>query len=688
MHDNPTDPISRRHLLQVLSGVGIASIAGCAALEQEADTDTSDIDRDTARDLAERFAPLLYFDVAEQWFPTDPRPYATERDGDTVVDGFDALNGYTSEYSTSGPPPEPMVFYHAVGYADSPLAVVQYWMYSAFDQFSTNFHWHDWEVLHVFVDTDTEQAQLYVGSSHSRMVPNNEFLDPDPDRIPRILTELGSHSSALSINDQHDQFQRLPTGGTFADITNSAIEGIEDLAEIPLAYGLPRDEGTRFPFVVPVLDDVPLYEHDNLPSVTRDDLIPDRYTVRSFDALNSPPTDLPARETGLVFGHSTTATDEVDVEYTLTPTRELEHIAEFTGPQLSFEFAIPDIVEDALASHITSTGTPWHDPRYDNPATDITDPSHRAALADRYDAIGDPSPANSVIAMVTEAVTNEDAPDNEGLTTDAATVESLVFLESEPIAIPTFGGITAARGVPEGEHRLTVNGAGIAPHSETISVTPDGHPTVPGVNGEVPVVARENAVKLEVEPQDPDGALTALALEDDFAGRLYDAPLSGPDAVYIHRGGAYTTEVRDTAGEIGAFRVNPSDEQVIHLDEARTGKAVLAEFLGTIAAETRTAVEAVETDQSAGDQPKAITGLSRALAAVAEAANRAAEQANAGNRSKANTALETVAARLEDVGDRLGDAKDALPAALARAVDRRLAQARRRVEQAKAADKL
>ncbi|PSP97536.1 hypothetical protein BRC89_11070 [Halobacteriales archaeon QS_4_70_19] len=74
---------------------------------------------------------------------------------------------------------------------------------------------------------------------------------------------------------------------------------------------------------------------------------------------------------------------------------------------------------------------------------------------------------------------------------------------------------------------------------------------------EIPVVARENAVKMEVDPSEADSDLTDLAVEDDFAGRIYDAPLSGPDAVYVHRGGAYTTEVRDAADGVGAFRVTP-----------------------------------------------------------------------------------------------------------------------------------
>ncbi len=70
------------------------------------------------------------------------------------------------------------------------------------------------------------------------------------------------------------------------------------------------------------------------------------------------------------------------------PSSELEHIADFTGPQLSFEFAVPQFAEDVVSGHITTTGAPWNQPRYENPAADISEPNHRAALAERYDAIG------------------------------------------------------------------------------------------------------------------------------------------------------------------------------------------------------------------------------------------------------------------------------------------------------------
>ncbi|EMA22358.1 hypothetical protein C443_10397 [Haloarcula argentinensis DSM 12282] len=695
--------LSRRAVLQTVAGAGLASVAGCSGLESESDDAASTVEGERAEELARRFAPTLYFDRAEPWFPTDPRPYTSEQDGETVVDGFDAFDGY-HERMSDGDPPDPTAFYHVVEYDSSPLAVVQFWFYSAFDQFTTNFHWHDWEVLHVFVDTATGDPQLYVASSHSRKVPNNEFLDPDPEMVPRILSELGSHSSALSVNDVRDRFTRLPEGDRFADITNSTVETIEDLAEIPVAYGLPRDEGSRLPYLVPEHEGAPLYEHERLPSVSREDLISESLTVRSFDSLTEPPTDLPTRETGLVFQHTDRGEADPDIEYDLVPSSELEHIADFTGPQLSFEFAVLEFAEDAVAGHITTTGAPWDQPRYENPAADISEPNHRAALAERYDAIGAPAEIRTVVASLSEAVSNDDAPEDEGLTTEDTTVESVALLESDPEAVPTFSGLAVVQDVPAGEHRFTVNGAGVAPHSESVSVPETSEtegPTRAGVDGEVPLVARENATRLEVDPSGADSDLTDLAVEDDFAGRLYDAPLSEPDAVYVHGGGAYTTEVRDRDDEIGAFRVNPEPEAdtAAQIEQPRTGKASLASFLVDIAEETRQAVldemdddgdsdDDDGTSGSSGGSGNAIQGLERALAAVVEAARRATERAEAGDRGNADKQLQTVADRLQRVATRTEDASDALSDPLSNAARRRLEQANRRTEQAQAADKL
>jgi hypothetical protein len=688
MTDDYDPPLDRRQVLTGVASAGAASMAGCSLFERGEDGDTSGVEDNRARGFAEQFAPTVYFDENEQWFPTDPRPYESERDGETIVDGFDALNGYV-ERGGAADPPDPIAFYNVREYEESPLAVVQYWFYSVFDQFTTNFHWHDWELLQVFFDTETEEPQLYVASSHSRSVPNNEFLDPDGTRRPRILSELGSHSSGLSVNEDADSFQRFPVDDSVADITNSVIEGIEAIAAIPLAYGLPRDEGIPLPYAVPELDGTPLYEHERLPSVDASDLVPEELTIRSFDAITSPP-ELPQRGTGERFEYRGADADGADVTYDLRPSTELEHITEFTGPQLSFEFSIPQFAEDVFADHITTTGVPWLGGRYENPASDISEATHRQALSDRYDAIGDPSPFNQVVAGVTNAVTSEDAPDGEGLITVSSPLEMFALFQSEPQAVPTFHGIAVVQDVPEGEHSLTINGAGVAPHHETVTVG-EGV-TAAGVEGEIPVVAREHAMKMEVDPREADSDLTNLAVEDDFAGRLYDAPLSGPDAVYVHRGGAFTTEVRDSDDELGAYRVNPDEEERVRIEEPNTGKTPLARYVADVAEETRAQVAAAGDDGTepgeGGGSENAVKGLATALGAVAEAAERAADRAASGDRSNADQNLDTVTTRLERVATRLAEAREDLPAEVARATEQRLQQADRRSEQARGAQKL
>jgi hypothetical protein len=283
------------------------------------------------------------------------------------------------------------------------------------------------------------------------------------------------------------------------------------------------------------------------------------------------------------------------------------------------------------------------------------------------------------------------------VTTADVGVEVFALLESEPEAVPTFGGVAVLRGVPDGDHRLTVNGAGVEPHSESVSVSAaDGGVTPAGVEGEIPVVARESSLKLEVDGESADADLTDLAVEDDFAGRIYDAPLDGADAVYLHRGGAYTTELRDSDDEIGAYRVNPDGEDGVRIGDPRTGKASLAAYLADVAAETTAAVDAVsdgsDDDGSDGgtDDGAAtpVQELARVLTAVADAARRAADRAGAGSRSRADESLGTVSDRLGRVETRLTDARGDLPTELATAIDRRLDQLRRRSEQALAASTL
>jgi hypothetical protein len=613
------------------------------------ETGTTETESDTsAEKLAARFAPDLYFGAGEKWFPTDPMQYATERDGKTVVDGFDAFDGY-SEDGDGETIPAATVFYNALQYDGTDLGVIQYWFYSAFDQFSVNFHWHDWEVLQVFLDLsgETVEPTLFVASAHSRSVPNNEYLDPGTDRAS-VISEVGSHSSALGVNETKDRFERLALDLSSADVTNDFLARLD----VPLAYGLPRDEGYSLPYVLPDLDGAPIYEHPKLPNVGREDLLPGSLTIRELTTLDSPPTDLPTRETGtdLFFEGRADAETEADETYTLEPISAVREIDEQTGPQLSFEFSVPEFAEDAISKHISAVGVPWEQPRFTDPIVDVTDDNHVDVLRERFDLSdgsgsdgGTFDSSSAIVASVAEAVASEEAPGSNGIDTSDPSTEGVVLLESDPEAVPTFLGNVAVLDPEAGDHRLTVNAPGVAPYAERLTHDPDptagtatdpgtdaggdgggatdsetaaatatdsatasetatatdtesGSPdppglTVAGADGAVVVSPREDAVKLRADASDDAApSLSRVTVEDDFGGRVFDSNPSpdGRSAVYVNREGAYTAAVEDDDGEIGAYRVNPASEQSsATVSEVRTGKTSLASYLETFLRETR-----------------------------------------------------------------------------------------------------
>ncbi|MFW5948443.1 MAG: hypothetical protein ACOCSD_02455, partial [Halolamina sp.] len=500
------DRVGRRQLLALLAGGGVTA-SGAYLLSDGPDPATTDeLGGEESRRLAEAHAPTLYYGAREQWPATDPREFESDRNGDTVVDGFDALDGYSADARDTDYP-HPTVFYNAVDYPDSPLTCVQFWIYSAFDQFSTNFHWHDWEVLHVFVDrsADGEGADsatesstgddtstpdgagepvLFVASAHSRKVPNNEHLDPDVARAS-IISEVGSHSSTLGVNARPTSFQRTPVDDLSPDISNDPVEVISGEASLPLAYGLPRDEGVALPYAVPEYEGVRLPDHDRLPNVRPEDLITSELTVDTYGELASPPESIPKREGEVAFAPDVRAEADPDARYELVDVEAIKHIDDFTGPQLSFSFTVPQFVEDVISGHITTVGVPWDQPRFSNPETDISDPQHRAALADRYDPIDAGGDVSRILGTVREATGADEAPGSNGISLLTPSIETVALLESDPEAVPSFSGVVVLENPGKGEHQFTVNGAGMAPYSEKL--THEGDTTRAGVDGAIPM---------------------------------------------------------------------------------------------------------------------------------------------------------------------------------------------------------
>jgi hypothetical protein len=643
--------VQRRDLLKAgagVGGLGLAAYGGASVLGGERDPQPESEDGER---LARRYAPRLVYDARERWFPTDPRPYTVERDGETVVDGFAALDGY----SAAGRFPNPTVWYNVRRLSER-LRAVQFWVYAAFDQFTVNFHWHDWELLQVFVDVEADDPVLFCASAHSRKVPNNEFLDPGSDR-PTVLAELGSHSSATEVNDATG-FQRFSGP---ADLTNRGIS-VADFSSFPMGYGLPRDEGLALPVSMPELDGAPVHEHPELPNVTRDDLVPPDATVRSFSALASPPVDLPRREPGPTFAPGDG--ENVDSVYELRPMSELAaEVDAFDGPQLSFEFAVPRLAENAIASHLTAVPTPWSQSRYESPLADVSDPRHRRELANRFGLDLPARPGGVVVGAVRTLTTggggrlrdayagNDTARARANVSLASPGVEVVALLESEdPVAVPSTNGVIAVQDVPADDHRLTVNGAGIAPYAEGFSL--EGGEYRAGADGRVATVPNGEAVAVGGSASGTEGSggsVRRLRVEEDFAGPLYDArPPEEEFAVYLHREGAYTVEIEDESGSVGVERVVPDGEAEIELD-LDTGVGSVFGYLGEYLAETA---------DLAGDLLREAAGATDSLEDEAENTTDELEETTENATGELEDGAENATGELEDTAGNLTDDTD------------------------------
>ncbi|UIP01052.1 PT domain-containing protein [Halobaculum sp. CBA1158] len=606
--------------------------------------------------LVRRYAPDLYYGRLEKWFPTDPRPYVVETADGRVVDGFTALDDYSAAFAETGEPPAPTVFYAVVEAADG-IDAVQYWQYSVFDQFTVNFHWHDWELLQVFVDRESGRPLLLSASAHSRSVPNNEFLDPDlsGDARPGVLAEVGSHSSASEVNGRVPTFERLAGGDWNSDVSNDFVD-VASGDPTRFAYGLPRDEGARLPFVMPELDGHRLDDHPDL-SVGPEGFVDAAVTVSDWRGIPRPPESLPLRVPGLVFTHPESATDG-DATYALEPIEVLSDVIDdFVGPQLSFEFAVPGFLEDRLASHITSVGIPWEQERFTDPLADVTDPAHRRRIDGRSPAGLRDRVVGRVRLLASGAEgaldrVSQGARDALGTSITVSfgspPVELCTQLASaDPVASVTRAGVLGFLHVDPGEHRLTVNGPGIAPLA--VGFVHDGGLHRAGSAGDLTVVATEDAGWIRGDGRTTTG-IAHVRIVEDYAGVVYEgAPVEADRfAVAVHRDGRYTVEVVDGAGRPGAYRVTPADfgdDGEAIREAVETGKASLAETLRAELADLLDLASEFARQDRGGDE--VVERLSAALEAV-DAATATAER---GDAQSANDRLTRAAAALEEALD-------------------------------------
>jgi hypothetical protein len=606
-----------------------------------------------------RHAPDLYFGRLEKWFPTDPRQYLPAGDSEASIPlgGFAALQGYSDEFRSGGGPPHPTVFYQQVS-VSAEIDAIQYWLYSVFDQFTVNFHWHDWELLQVFVDSETGDPLLLSASAHSRKVPNNEVLEPDvpDDRRIGILSEVGSHSSATDVNEVVPSFERVTEGIRESDVTNDVLETVRG-TRLPFAYGLPRDEGARLPFVMPELDGHRLDRHPEL-DLDRLDFIDPAVTVDDWKAIPSPPASIPVRESGRVFTHESSPTDG-SVEYELVDIQAVENtVSDFKGRQLSFQFRIPGYVEDRLAGHITDVGIPWDQDRFDDPISDVTDPGHRDAL-DGERSTGVPNRVVGGVRQLREGADGTVDRLSAGAA-DALSVQIPVSFHSppaelavriaspDPVATVTNDGTFGVLDVDAGEHELVINGPGYAPVAARFDH--DGGLVRPGADGTFGVVGNADAVRIRADGRDSTGIRRASVVED-YAGTVYDGrpPQTDRLAIPVHRAGSYTLTIVDRNGRPGSYRFTPNDigEDGAYdpIESTETGTLSLLDALRAFLVDLRrlaTELRDPDDEETVEQRP-----VDKRIARAIESIDAAIETANAGEPDAADEQITEAIDQLE-----------------------------------------
>jgi len=636
--------------------------------------------------LADRYAPNLHFGKFEKWYPTDPRQYIEEG---TTVDGVKAMSEYERD-----PPEEPTVFYHINDYEDCPLVAIQYWKYYVFDQFSVNFHWHDWEVYYVFISTrslgpglGSLEPLLLVGSAHSRSITNNEYALPTPEatKPAGILAEAGAHASALDVNDTRTTFERF---GPPPDITNAVFPSLVPPPAPNFAYGLPRSKAS-LPYLMPV--------------TTEGELLYDKYDgIEKEDFIESSP---PSRSHGITISNDDTGAHQ----YELTSTTSLdeynvgvEDIDEFTGEDLEYDIEVPPLsfrgdIPDSFDDFTKTVDVPWDQERYEDARKDVTTPWHRAVLGafklgrtsvdflervideikdsiengiDDIEALvedvsDDIEPVvrevesdldetlnriGGAVEEVTEGVEGELREEYQDIKDELSGIanvsiseiegEAKAYLESEePVGTVTSDGYFTFVKIEEGDHELTVNGPDRAPYTERFEYVGGFYQA--GVGGSVRTVPEPTSIRFVVGVPESAEPIDEVRIVEDFAGVMYrgEPQADYRFAHYIHRSGQYTVEITDESGASTALRVDPEPgDEVVAVRAVETGKAATCEYLRDFLIET-----AKLTRKFSSDAKRTAVGFITA----AGRASRAATLASDGRGDEANEQLRALRGQLE-----------------------------------------
>jgi parallel beta-helix repeat protein len=163
----------------------------------------------------EKYAPNLWFDSDESYYPIDPFFY---------VDDINKITGKTSQLNYLALPEEDKkknrftVFYHVAETEDETQWVYEYFFYYAYNEMpKINNHYHDWEAVFVFVNKETGEVVRVVSSAHHWYIPNNEFFNPNLGENKHIWNYIEQGGHAGSPDEIGDGYPS-PTNAVFYKI--------------------------------------------------------------------------------------------------------------------------------------------------------------------------------------------------------------------------------------------------------------------------------------------------------------------------------------------------------------------------------------------------------------------------------------------------------------------------------------
>jgi len=145
------------------------------------------------------FAPNLWFDSEEKYYPTNPLDFYYDENLVEVAGG-DARQKYDN-LSQDGKL-ENFVVYYNIDDSGSDL-VYQYWLFYVFND-STNQHYGDWESVFAFLDSNTKEMKKVIGSFHQGSTFNTKAIQNDSVDTKHAWNYVGRGSHANCVDFEGD----------------------------------------------------------------------------------------------------------------------------------------------------------------------------------------------------------------------------------------------------------------------------------------------------------------------------------------------------------------------------------------------------------------------------------------------------------------------------------------------------